>query len=264
MPTDFIKGLMKKDRLQAIRYIYEFKLVGKFRPVSILKDHICSQNLLPAKVSWKKISNESKVCFKIYFLLLCFRLIIQLPSWFRNFFKYCKQSKVIGQQLASLRAVVKCIRDHHLESQYPPDNLLARLQQLEEQYYKENTKKTDMPKKLGRKRHAAGLDLSLEAQTQWCNRKHPRIEPLIETSLNIPPAFHSMKKVISCEEAYMQKKIVPLSFNPQNELCGWLGSCMLLLYCTMSWNFNVEVWNVKELQNHYVQLGWNPREPSQC
>lgn len=111
---------------------------------------------------------------------------------------------------------MKCIKDHHLEIQYPPNKLLVRIQQLEEKS-KDNTKRTDMPKKLGRKRHAAG---SLEAQTQWCNRKHPRIEPLIETSLNVPSAFHSMKKVTSCEEAYMQKKIVPLSFNPQSELYG--------------------------------------------
>ncbi|XP_074337139.1 uncharacterized protein LOC141674312 [Apium graveolens] len=182
---DFIRGLMKKDRLQAIRYIYEFKLVGNFRPVSILKDHICSQNLLPPKINWKKISSELK-------------------------------GKAMHKQLASLRAAVKCIKDHHLEVQYPPHNLLARIQQLEEQL-KETTKRSEMPKKLGRKRHAAG---SLEAQTQWCNRKHPRIEPLVETSLNVPPAFHSTKNVISCEEAYMRKKIMPLAFNPQNELYG--------------------------------------------
>lgn len=203
MPTDFIKGLMKKDRLQAIRYIYEFDLVGKFRPVSILKDHICSQNLLPAKIHWKKTSSEPQVCFKIYFLLLCFSSsnpIVRLISYL-----FHKQGKAVGKQLASLRAVVKCIKDRKLEIQYPPDNLLARIQELEE-----NIKITDMPKKFGRKRHAASSDLGVEAQTQWRKRKHSRIEPLVETSLNVPPAFHSMTNAVSCEEAYMQKKIICL------------------------------------------------------
>ncbi|XP_063942719.1 FRIGIDA-like protein 5 [Daucus carota subsp. sativus] len=151
----FIKGLMKKDRLQAIRYIYEFNLVGKFRPVSILKDHICSHNLLSANTRWKRISDES-------------------------------QGKAISKQLASVKEVVKCIKDHQLEIEYPPHNLLARIKQLEEL----------MPKKSGRKRHASGSDLRLEAQTQWHNRKHPRIEPLVGSSLNVPPAFLSMTDVI--------------------------------------------------------------------
>lgn len=155
MPIGFIKGLMKKDRLQAIRYIYEFNLVGKFRPVSILKDHICSHNLLSANTRWKRISDES-------------------------------QGKAISKQLASVKEVVKCIKDHQLEIEYPPHNLLARIKQLEEL----------MPKKSGRKRHASGSDLRLEAQTQWHNRKHPRIESLVGTSLNVPPAFRSMTDVI--------------------------------------------------------------------
>lgn len=203
MPTDFIKGLMKKDRLQAIRYIYEFNLVGKFRPVSILKDHICSQNLLPAKISWKTTASELQVCFKIYFLLL--RFSSSIPTARLISYLFHKQGKAIGRQLASLRAVVKCIKDHQLEIQYPPDYLLARIQQLQE-----NIKRTDMPKKFGRKRDAASLDLCVEAQRQRHKRKHSQIKPLVETSLYVPPAFHSMTNTISCEEAYTQKKIICL------------------------------------------------------
>lgn len=44
LPTDFIERIIQKgDRIQAIRYIYEFHLVGKFPPVPILKDHISSK-----------------------------------------------------------------------------------------------------------------------------------------------------------------------------------------------------------------------------
>ncbi|KAK1370604.1 hypothetical protein POM88_036696 [Heracleum sosnowskyi] len=111
-------------------------------------------------------------------------------------------SKWKGKMKSSMEVVVflHLLASYRLGSAFVPEefsSLLPRIQQLEEQS-KETTKGSDTPKKLGRKRHAAGSDLSLEAQMQWCNRKHPRIEPLVETSLNVPSAFHSMKTVIGC------------------------------------------------------------------
>lgn len=57
MPTDLVKSLIQKgDRMQAIRYIYEFKLVGEFPPVPILKDHLNFKEVTEA-------SHVPKVCF---------------------------------------------------------------------------------------------------------------------------------------------------------------------------------------------------------
>lgn len=112
-------------------------------------------------------------------------------------FQLLYQVNAIGNQLASLKEVVKCIEDHELEVEYPPESLLARIQQLKEQS-KKNAKIANMPKKGGKKRHAAGSDLGPKAQTRLRDRKCRRNEPLVETSLNVsPPAFHSTTNTIS-------------------------------------------------------------------
>lgn len=46
MLSDFVKSLIQKgDRMQAIRYIYDFELVKEFPPVPILKDHLTFKKL---------------------------------------------------------------------------------------------------------------------------------------------------------------------------------------------------------------------------
>ncbi|KAK1360342.1 hypothetical protein POM88_044816 [Heracleum sosnowskyi] len=202
--SDFVESLIRKgDRPQAIRYIYEFDLVGKFPPVPILKNHLNS----------KKVTETSHI-----------------P----------KGNKVIRRQLAALREVVKCIKDHQLEVEYPPENLLAQVQQLEEQAkevseersqsYKKFTEKqhaasgpeaqthkfgkklhaasgpeAQTRKKSKRKRRAAGLDPGPEAQTQGHVSKHPRMDQPAGTPLNVSsPAFSSMTNFAHCEGAYMQ------------------------------------------------------------
>ncbi|WOG84317.1 hypothetical protein DCAR_0103500 [Daucus carota subsp. sativus] len=128
--NDLITSLIEKGRrLMAIRYIYGFKLVEKFPPVPILNDHISFSNLLAEKIQVQKSSDEP-------------------------------EGIAIGKQLASLRAVVKCIKDHQLEVEYPPESLLARIQQLK-------AKRADMPQNSGKKRRAAGP----KAQTGGSNRK---------------------------------------------------------------------------------------------
>lgn len=49
-----------------------------------------------------------------------------------------------------------------------------------------------MPKKCGKKRHAAGSDPGPKAQKELRDGKRRHSEPLLETSLNVsPPALHS-------------------------------------------------------------------------
>ncbi|WOH04506.1 hypothetical protein DCAR_0623915 [Daucus carota subsp. sativus] len=184
--TNFVESLIQKgDRLQAIRYIYEFELVGKFLPVPILKDHLSSKEVMemsPANIG------------------------------------------IISKQLGILRGLVKCIKDHQLEVEYPPEDLLAQIQNLEEkskeviersQSYKNCSKRPHVsgpdPRPEAQshtnfqKRPAAGLYPRPEAQTQWRISKHPRIEPPARTSSNVPfPAFNPMANFARCEGAYMQ------------------------------------------------------------
>nr|XP_017258454.1 PREDICTED: uncharacterized protein LOC108227686 [Daucus carota subsp. sativus] len=183
---DFVESLIQKgDRLQAIRYIYEFELVGKFLPVPVLKDHLSSKEVM--KMSPANIG-------------------------------------IISKQLGILRGLVKCIKDHQLEVEYPPEDLLAQIQNLEEkskeviersQSYKNCSKRPHVsgpdPRPEAQshtnfqKRPAAGLYPRPEAQTQWRISKHPRIEPPARTSSNVPfPAFNPMANFARCEGAYMQ------------------------------------------------------------
>lgn len=254
--SDLVKSIIQKgDRMQAIRYIYEFELVGEFPPVPILKDHL----------SFKKVTEASHV-----------------P----------KGNNILYRQISALRNVIKCIKDRQLEVEYPPENLLALARQLEKQAKEVReersqskfTKKQDAAsgpeaqthkfakklhavpgpevqtrkksrwkrptgheaqthkfvkklhtapkpeaqtrKKFRRKRRAAGLDPGPEAQTQWHVSKHPRIDPPAGTPLNVPsPAFSSMTNFTHCEGAYMQRgpeAQLPwhISRHPQIELVG--------------------------------------------
>nr|XP_017255101.1 PREDICTED: chromosome partition protein Smc-like [Daucus carota subsp. sativus] len=183
---DFVESLIQKgDRLQAIRYIYEFELVGKFLPVPVLKDHLSSKEVM--KMSPANIG-------------------------------------IISKQLGILRGLVKCIKDHQLEVEYPPEDLLAQIQNLEEkskeviersQSYKNCSKRPHVsgpdPRPEAQshtnfqKRPAAGLYPRPEAQTQWRISKHPRVEPPAGFSSNVPfPAFNPMANFARCEGAYMQ------------------------------------------------------------
>lgn len=121
--------------------------------------------------------------------------------------------------------MLKCIKDHQLEDEYPPENLLAQVQKLEElakefkersQSYNHFKKKqhvsgpypcpeAQMHTKFKRKQAAAGLYRGPEAQTQWHINKHPRINPPAGTSFNVPsPAFNPMANFVHCEGNSMQ------------------------------------------------------------
>ncbi|XP_074358945.1 uncharacterized protein LOC141698196 [Apium graveolens] len=233
--SDLVKSLIQKgDRMQAIRYIYEFELVGEFPPVPILKDHL----------NFKEVTEASHV-----------------P----------KVKNVLHKQIGALRDVIKCIKDHQLEAEYSPENLLALAKKLENQacevreeiFRSKFTKKPDAAsgpaarthnflkkqhavpgpetqkhkksrrkwpsgpeaqtqkfvkkphaapgpeaqtrKKFKRKRRAAGLNPGPDTQTQWHVSKHPRIDPPVGTPLNVPSTFSSMTNFTHCDGAYLQR-----------------------------------------------------------
>lgn len=120
--------------------------------------------------------------------------------------------------------MVKCIKDHQLEAEYPLEDLLAQVQKLEElakefaersqscnHFQKKHVSgpypspEAQMHTKFKRKQQAAGSYPGPEAQTQWHMKKHPRLEPPVGTSFNVPaPAFNSMANFVHGEGAYMQ------------------------------------------------------------
>lgn len=115
--------------------------------------------------------------------------------------------------------MVKCIKDHQLEVEYPLEIILAQVQKLEElarsqpyiHFRKKHVSgqypspKAQMLTRFKRKQLASGPYSGPEAQNQWHINKHPRIEPPVGTSLNIPsPVFNSMANFVRCEGPYMQ------------------------------------------------------------
>lgn len=55
------------------------------------------------------------------------------PDEVLMFFLTSLQMKSMGRELLALRSVVKCIKDHQLELEYPPQQLYPRINQLERQ-----------------------------------------------------------------------------------------------------------------------------------
>ncbi|CAK9152191.1 unnamed protein product [Ilex paraguariensis] len=100
----FIHNLIGKGRrLQAIRYIYAFQLVDIFPPVPLLQSHLIYSEQLAKKKCEE--GHNSPVA----------------------------QYRATNNEITALRAVIKCILDHGLESEYSVENLKARIAQLERQ-----------------------------------------------------------------------------------------------------------------------------------
>ncbi|XP_039062431.1 FRIGIDA-like protein 3 [Hibiscus syriacus] len=83
----------KKQHMEAIRFIYAFEQVNEFPPVPVLKDFL-NHSKAEARSILKKGKMEPKA-----------------------------QNEANTKRIADLRAVVKCIEDHKLESEYLPQDL---------------------------------------------------------------------------------------------------------------------------------------------
>lgn len=90
----------KKLHLVAVGFIFAFKLVDKFPPVPLLKKYL-------------KYSNKVA------------RKICRMRSYSRE-----AQDKAIDERVASIRAVIKCIVDHKLESKFDCKSLKKFSEQL--------------------------------------------------------------------------------------------------------------------------------------
>ncbi|KAL3349485.1 hypothetical protein AABB24_022548 [Solanum stoloniferum] len=90
----FVQNLLtKQQHLEAIRYAYAFELVDHFPPTAILKDYLERVDRNYVNVLEKETcSAEEKI-------------------------------EAIERRVASVRAVIRCIRDNKLQSQYPVEQL---------------------------------------------------------------------------------------------------------------------------------------------
>ncbi|KAA8536930.1 hypothetical protein F0562_029408 [Nyssa sinensis] len=106
IPDLIQKFIRMKQHLVAIRFIFAFELVDKFPPVPLLKEYVKYSKKVANKICKNK--NNSREA--------------QL--------KLCLQNKAIDKRVADMRAVIRCIVDHKLESQYSPINLKNCIQWL--------------------------------------------------------------------------------------------------------------------------------------
>ncbi|XP_016461814.1 uncharacterized protein LOC107785103 [Nicotiana tabacum] len=98
----FIENLIRKRQsLLAIKYIYEFELVDSFPPVLLLKNYVQSSIVLAKQI--RSDGHDS----------------------------HQAQEKAIFNELSALRAAVNRIALHNLQSEYSPDQLRARIAELE-------------------------------------------------------------------------------------------------------------------------------------
>ncbi|XP_042487012.1 truncated FRIGIDA-like protein 1 [Macadamia integrifolia] len=101
---DFIQKLTSKGKLlEAVKFVFAFDLAHKFPPVPLLKNYIKESKKTAQEI--RKKGNHSTQ----------------------------SQNEATARECAALKAVIKNIEEHHLASQYPPENLQKRMEQLEKQ-----------------------------------------------------------------------------------------------------------------------------------
>ncbi|KAF5453917.1 hypothetical protein F2P56_023629, partial [Juglans regia] len=98
--SDFIQKLiLQNKRLDAVRFIHAFELVDEFPPVPLLKAHLKDTK------KFARMGCKGKKSLKA-------------------------QDEATGKEIAAIKAVIRCVNDYNLGSQYSPDNLRNRIQQL--------------------------------------------------------------------------------------------------------------------------------------
>ncbi|XP_009596344.1 FRIGIDA-like protein 3 [Nicotiana tomentosiformis] len=100
----FIQNLIAKQKhLEAVEYAYAFELTGHFLPIPILKDYL------------KQVMQISEC--------VCIGETCSVKE----------KNEAIEQSVASIKAVIRCIMDHELQSQYPPSQLEECIESLTRQ-----------------------------------------------------------------------------------------------------------------------------------
>ncbi|KAF9590704.1 hypothetical protein IFM89_036828 [Coptis chinensis] len=162
---DFIQKLTSNGKqLEAVKFVYAFELVDKFPPVPLLKDYFKQS---------KKVAQE-----------------------IRNKGNHSVQSlnEATAKELAAVKAIIKCIEEHNLESQYPRGILDKRVEQLEKQ-------------KASKKRPAVGPTPADKKQQQQFGNKRPKPAETRTVSSTVPsdppPHLQPMSSFVDRFPPYM-------------------------------------------------------------
>ncbi|XP_007020622.2 PREDICTED: FRIGIDA-like protein 2 [Theobroma cacao] len=101
---DLIQKLLDSGKqLLAVRFIFEFGLAEKFPPVHLLKEYLKETTKLA-----KQVCKDGKNSLK-------------------------SQNEATAKEIGALKAVIKVIQEHKLETEYPQEDLQKRIEQLEKQ-----------------------------------------------------------------------------------------------------------------------------------
>ncbi|XP_021817402.1 uncharacterized protein LOC110759624 isoform X2 [Prunus avium] len=120
---DFIQNLIERRQLiEAVRFICTFKVVDKFPPVRLLKEYVEDAR----KSYWTK--------------------------WMGKKSQNAKDT-VVKDQIANLRAVIQCIKDYNLESEYPSKDIESEILQLGKLKESWRRLRTSFTSKLGQREH---------------------------------------------------------------------------------------------------------------
>ncbi|XP_073298950.1 FRIGIDA-like protein 1 [Primulina huaijiensis] len=102
--SDIVQKLIYKGKqLLALKFIFEFELIDEFPPVPLLKAYVLNSEKLAQKV--RKSGKGSRQ----------------------------SMNEAATKEINALKAVIKCIEDHNLESQYPKSVMVKRIEKLEKE-----------------------------------------------------------------------------------------------------------------------------------
>ncbi|XP_073303050.1 FRIGIDA-like protein 2 [Primulina huaijiensis] len=102
--SDIVKKLIDKGKqLLALKFVFEFELIDEFSPVPLLKAYVNNSEKLSQKVLKSGKGSRQSL------------------------------NEAATKEINALKAVIKCIEDHSLESQYPKSVLVKRIEKLEKE-----------------------------------------------------------------------------------------------------------------------------------
>ncbi|RDX79402.1 FRIGIDA-like protein 2, partial [Mucuna pruriens] len=112
--TDKVPGLVQRlidkcKHILAVKYVFEFNLANRIPPVPILRAHVNESQKLA-----KRLSEEGKTL-----------------------------NEITAREIHALKSAIKVIESYHLESEYPPESLQQRIEQLTK--HKANVKNAAKP-----------------------------------------------------------------------------------------------------------------------
>lgn len=177
--TDLIKKLINKSKqLDAVKFIYAFELVDKFPPVPLLNAYLKEAQRIAQVV--RKRGNNSAHSLVCNFLQTKWSfggyLSCTKPSICHFFFPFfinnLTQYEAATKEITSIRAIIKSVEDHDLQSEYSCEHLEKRIASLEKQ-------------KSDKRRYQQS------SHQQYTSKRHKPASTLDNGSPSLPHSSHS-------------------------------------------------------------------------